>query len=291
MIGAFRPVIGRRPSAFVGSETVQSMTIDLNGYDLTLTAASMTIKNGFDLEICNGYLDLQGPVSQYSNFAIESNSSLSLNSVSLSSTGSVLYPRGDAATVCVNDSYIFTSGGYIIATNAASVENYNVSIIVKDSHLVCESTTVLLNVAGSLDISNSILEGELQCLIVRAGSANVSNTLFMFTPPDEDWIDTFLFRWSSGNCMTVSAIVVGNLNSTAYVADATLDLNNCELITGKDLDRSIVVAQDSKNGMIAKVTLSDNDGFDNIYTNNGSELTAVSSDVGEITMPVVTESA
>ncbi|WP_400225116.1 hypothetical protein [Methanomethylophilus alvi] len=91
--------------------------------------------------------------------------------------------------------------------------------------------------------------------------------------------------------MTVSAIVVGNLNSTAYVADATLDLNNCELITGKDLDRSIVVAQDSKNGMIAKVTLSDNDGFDNIYTNNGSELTAVSSDVGEITMPVVTESA
>lgn len=161
----------------------------------------------------------------------------------------------------------------------------------KDSHLVCENTTVLLNVAGSLDISDSILEGELQCLIVRAGSANVSNTLFMFTPPDEDWIDTFLLRWSSGNCMTVSAIVVGNLNSTAYVADATLDLNNCELITGKDLDRSIVVAQDSKNGMIAKVTLSDNDGFDNIYTNNGSELTAVSSDVGEITMPVVTESA
>ena len=142
-----------------------------------------------------------------------------------------------------------------------------------------------------MDISDSILEGELQCLIVRAGSANVSNTLFMFTPPDEDWIDTFLFGWSSGNCMTVSAIVVGNLNSTAYVADATLDLNNCELITGKDLDRSIVVAQDSKNGMIAKVTLSDNDGFDNIYTNNGSELTAVSSDVGEITMPVVTESA
>lgn len=231
----------------------ENWVIDLNGKKLEYTGvSSVTVSDGSTLTIKNGTLVANGVGTSKMKgtgafLIIQKGCSVELDTVVLKTNGSALYPQGDTARVTVNGSKIYC-GVYAVSTNAATVDNYNVVIELKDSTFTTDtgyengdgdSCPVLINVPGKLTMDNCTVNGTRQGVLVRSGNATITNcTINLKSTQGLDGITgSPLFadngkyenkNWSSGDEVPMGALIVGN-RSKAYQYPATCALTDTKV--------------------------------------------------------------
>ena len=193
-----------------------------------------------NLTIKNGNLALNNAAGQYgtqANIAVETGCSVSLENVTVTAIGAVLYPRGDAASVTVKDCIITTTGAYAIATNAATAGNYNVVISVTGSTLTTGNSTVLVNVPCTLTIEDSTINGAFHSVIARGGNVTIKDSTLDNHIDAATWNslkDYFASRnWSSGNTVCLAALTIGNKHPSSYQYPTHCTLVNTTITVGE----------------------------------------------------------
>ena len=216
--------------------TPAAISIDLGGKTLTVSAeasASIEIIDGQNLTIKNGTFKAENilTASAQSHFAIESGAVMTLNNVTATGNAVFFYPKGDATAVNIIDSEV-TTGTFVVSSNAATVENYGVVINIENSTLVSETAAaVLINVAGTLNISDSDITGVDQGVVVRAGTAVLDNVNVTAVYNDANLkanVKDCMINpssWKDGNWLAGGALVVGDISATAYNASAIVTVN------------------------------------------------------------------
>ena len=216
--------------------TPAAISIDLGGKTLTVSteaSASIEIIDGQNLTIKNGTFKAENilTASAQSHFAIESGAVMTLNNVTATGNAVFFYPKGDATAVNIIDSEV-TTGTFVVSSNAATVENYGVVINIENSTLVSETAAaVLINVAGTLNISDSDITGVDQGVVVRAGTAVLDNVnvtaVYNDTNLQGNVKDCMInpSSWKDGNWLAGGALVVGDISATAYNASAIVTVN------------------------------------------------------------------
>lgn len=223
--------------------------IDLNGQELKIGGTTPIVLNSSkSISLKDGTLVLENQNSRRVGIAICEGGNLELNDVNMTATDvSMVVDKGtNKATVDIIDSVITSTDNYILSTNAGNPETgANVVINIKNSTLIAQnsdSTAVLMNVPGTLNIEDSHLEANRQGLIVRCGNATVKNstvksnvTTDVIQQNSWDYYDNN--KWGSGNEVPVAAVVVGNRGAEgaiSYPHDATLTSINSSFITASN---------------------------------------------------------
>lgn len=224
--------------------------IDLNGRELKIGGTTPIVLNSNkSISLKDGTLVLENQNSRRVGIAICEGGNLELNDVNMTATDvSMVVDKGtNKATVDIIDSVITSTDNYILSTNAGDPETgANVVINIKNSTLIAQnsdSTAVLMNVPGTLNIEDSHLEANRQGLIVRCGNATVNNstvksnvTTDVIQQNSWDYYDNN--KWGSGNEVPVAAVVVGNRGAEgaiSYPYDATLTSTNSSFIIANNL--------------------------------------------------------
>lgn len=224
--------------------------IDLNGQELKIGGTTPIVLNSSkSISLKDGTLVLENQNSRRVGIAICEGGNLELNDVNMTATDvSMVVDKGtNKATVDIIDSVITSTDNYILSTNAGNPETgANVVINIKNSTLIAQnsdSTAVLMNVPGTLNIEDSRLEANRQGLIVRCGNATVNNstvksnvTTDVIQQNSWDYYDNN--KWGSGNEVPVAAVVVGNRGAEgaiSYPYDATLTSINSSFIIANKL--------------------------------------------------------
>lgn len=223
--------------------------IDLNGRELKIGGTTPIVLNSSkSISLKDGTLVLENQNSRRVGIAICEGGNLELNDVNMTATDvSMVVDKGtNKATVDIIDSVITSTDNYILSTNAGNPETgADVVINIKNSTLIAQnsdSTAVLMNVPGTLNIEDSHLEANRQGLIVRCGNATVKNstvksnvTTDVIQQNSWDYYDNN--KWGSGNEVPVAAVVVGNRGAEgaiSYPHDATLTSINSSFITASN---------------------------------------------------------
>ncbi len=210
------------------------LEINLAGYTLTITNPGVEVgvqtEQNADITIRNGKIVAQEQNDGgHSLFAPKSEASFTLDHVTLTTNGTGIYAAGSATAVNVNNSTI-NAGGYAIGTNATAdtdgdlVYSDNVKINVNNSTLNAP-IGALINVPGSLDISDSKITAQYQGVIARGGSTTIDNTaISLSSVTDADEYEKYESQpWEDGNKVPMGGIVVGNrANSYKYAASCTV---------------------------------------------------------------------
>lgn len=224
--------------------------IDLNGRELKIGGTTPIVLNSNkSISLKDGTLVLENQNSRRVGIAICEGGNLELNDVNMTATDvSMVVDKGtNKATVDIIDSVITSTDNYILSTNAGNPETgADVVINIKNSTLIAQnsdSTAVLMNVPGTLNIEDSHLEANRQGLIVRCGNATVNNstvksnvTTDVIQQNSWDYYDNN--KWGSGNEVPVAAVVVGNRGAEgaiSYPYDATLTSINSSFIIANNL--------------------------------------------------------
>lgn len=213
------------------------LELDLNDYTLELTSASSShIANNSDVTIKNGTIAASGMEGAASHIVLGADSMLTLDSVNYTATGTAIWASGANAKIVVSDSTIASdlkTGGYAISTNASLNQDQtghlydNIVMELSNSIFSALGAAIMLNVNGTLNASKCSFIGEAQGIILRAGTANITDCT-LGTSGDEvvisDYESFLTGDWKSGNNVPCAAIVVGNRNGT-YFADAVCNLS------------------------------------------------------------------
>ena len=224
--------------------------IDLNGQELKIGGTTPIVLNSSkSISLKDGTLVLENQNSRRVGIAICEGGNLELNDVNMTATDvSMVVDKGtNKATVDIIDSVITSTDNYILSTNAGNPETgADVVINIKNSTLIAQnsdSTAVLMNVPGTLNIEDSHLEANRQGLIVRCGNATVKNstvksnvTTDVIQQNSWDYYDSN--KWGSGNEVPVAAVVVGNRGAEGAIStpyDATLTSINSSFIIANKL--------------------------------------------------------
>ncbi len=249
------------------NETVtltKNASIDLKGY--TLTAKHLILdestNNAYEVKIENG--TIEGDVIEGNLFNINNNATLILDNVTIdytspgSGAGICFYEGAQNATLEVNNSTIKIIGGFGIGTNAKK-GNDTVSIKVENSTVITDTknednTAILFNVPTDLTISNSTISGERQGVIVRGGTATISNSTIISSGTTTNYYDSGDYvnsNWGSGNEVPLAALVVGN-RSGSYQYKTNVELKDVELSTPYEntVRKSIYVYQNDTTNTV-----------------------------------------
>jgi hypothetical protein len=284
---------GTQKSEIAGSYNV---TYDLNGNNLTYTGA----ENKSWVEKTSGYVytETGAIVSNGDVLTIEDSTKAGtterggkfLYEGTLVSSSVVLCPESSGAVNASNVTFDFGKAGgffpknnatavtitacdvtadtYGVGTNAAKLDNYGVKITIKDSKITSTGTLgvgAMINVAGTLDIENSEIDGGNQGVIVRAGTATIKNTKITtrgeYAGGTKDnvfynGIQRWRATWSSGTCVPAAALTIGDkqgTGSTTYAADAIVTLENVTL-TGENSFPALYVSGKTANKTTVTVT-------------------------------------
>lgn len=218
------------------------VTVYLNNKTVTSTQTQNTTVNGYStLNLVYGSLVFNNMEAVHAASLLPiTGSTVTLNNVKLTSNGTALYPRGDAARVEVVNSEI-TAPVYAVGTNAGEVDNYNVEIYIYGSTLktyykdtTSGSITVFVNVPCSLTIENSYIYGVQNAVMVRCGTATIKNST-LSTPNGVSLDDINLeATWSSGNEVPFGTLLVGNGTTTSYQNAATVTVENTTITSDNE---------------------------------------------------------
>ena len=223
--------------------------IDLNGQELKIGGTTpIALNNNKSISLKDGTLVLDNRNGRRVGIAIFEGGSLELNDVNMTTNEvSMVVDRGtNNATVDIIDSVITSTDNYVLSTNAGDPETgANVVINIKNSTLITQisdSTAVLMNIPGTLNIEDSHLEANRQGLIVRCGNATVKNSTVKSNATtnmiqQNHWDKYDNNKWESGNEVPVAAVVVGNRGAEgaiSYPHDATLTSINSSFITASN---------------------------------------------------------
>ena len=221
-------------------------TIDLNGFTLTSEfevnksngPSIETIKSGQVLTIRNGNLNTKA--ASITNSCIDGydGGTINLENIIYTTNGSGVYLQGEKATANIIGSVI-NSNGYCVTTNAGDKKNYGVVYNLKGSTFNGGNgendagTAILVNVPGIYTIDNCKIQGYLQGLVVRGGTATISNTTITNTLSSSDLLNYFDNRnWGSGNMVNLAVLTVGNKAPGSYQYSTNVELKNTKLING-----------------------------------------------------------
>lgn len=201
------------------------VTVYLNNKTVTSTQTQNTTVNGYStLNLVYGSLVFNNmeAVNAASLLPI-TGSTVTLNNVKLTSNGTALYPRGDAAAVNVFNHSVVEGGAFAIGTNAGSTNNYNVIVTIKDSTVKTEldgettggGTAILFNVPGTLNVENSTVAGVQNAVAARVGTVNIKNSTLTTTEQQlYPNFDSFMVganaEWGTGNAFPYATLLVGN---------------------------------------------------------------------------------
>lgn len=218
------------------------VTVYLNNKTVTSTQTQNTTINGYStLNLVYGSLVFNNMEAVHAASLLPiTGSTVTLDNVKLTSNGTALYPRGDAARVEVVNSEI-TAPVYAVGTNAGEVDNYNVEIYIYGSTLktyytdpTSGSITVFVNVPCSLTIENSYIYGVQNAVMVRCGTATIKNST-LSTPNGVSLDDINLeATWSSGNEVPFGTLLVGNGTTTSYQNAATVTVENTTITSDNE---------------------------------------------------------
>lgn len=235
------------------------VTVYLNNKTVTSTQTQNTTINGYStLYLVYGSLVFNNmeAVNAASLLPI-TGSTVTLDNVKLTSNGTALYPRGDAAAVNVFNNSVVEGGAYAIGTNAGSTNNYNVIVTIKDSTVQTKfdgettggGTAILFNVPGTLNVENSTVAGVQNAVAVRGGTAVIKNST-LTTAEQQLYpnFDSFMTGenavWGSGNAFPYATLLVGDRNTKAYNYSAFVTLVNTEIKSGNAEVPTVYIWQD-----------------------------------------------
>lgn len=221
----------------------EDVDVNLNNKTLTVTAKKdIVVGEGETFKLENGTVNFVDGPAYSSALTVAESGEVTISNVEMNmGKQSILVKENtDDAVLNIVDSNI-TANPYCISTNAAvNSTGSDVVINVKNSVLTTtesDSTAILFNIPGTLNIEDSKLDGGRQGLIVRCGTATVKNSEIKSRAVSSDsYFDKYLTgTWGSGNEVPVAALVVGNRSSAkAYPYDATCTVENTALtIAGK----------------------------------------------------------
>ena len=226
--------------SLIDIEEGKEVNIDLDGHKLAFEAGTAIDATKSTLSIVNGTIEannMEKPT--HSIFNAGENGTVTLDGVTLNTNGSGIGPGTgvDNSTVIVRNSTL-NCGAYALSTNASSAGD-NVVMIVENSTLKA-NTAVCVNVPCSLTIDGCTIEGDTQGMMLRGGTAYVSNTTITLTTDGEynseeeaqaiaDYFNSS--NWGSGNMVNVAALTLGNKGGNAYQYPTVIDLKNTKLET------------------------------------------------------------
>lgn len=235
--------------------------IDLNGHTLTYNSKSaITIGDGQTLSFIDssvsgaergGTLALTGVTSTSAAINPQKNGTVNVSNIDVTCTGSAFYPRGDAAAVNITNCDV-TAAVYCVATNAATVDNYDVVITLSGSTFVAnaadkDNCPIMINVPGTLNMDSCKVTGDRMGVLVRAGDANITNCEISMTGTYED--DNGYESstpWGSGNEVPMAALVVGS-QTQAYKADANCNITNTTINAPEDNAKPAIYVSSNNN--------------------------------------------
>ena len=235
--------------ADVSTDTLKSgVTYDLNGHTLTYTSA-MTVENTaaptsfIDASVLGakrgGTLKMTRTSGGISAFTVSAGATFNAQNIRIESTRCEgIFPQGKGATLNITNCDM-KANWYCVGTNAGNLANYGVIINLKGSTfssvgtLAVDGTAVYINVSGKLNIDDCELTAPRQALMVRAGTANITNSTLKTTGNYGNKEQYYTGNWKTGNEVPAAALVVGNYvdgAANSYVADAVVTVENTELI-------------------------------------------------------------
>lgn len=219
----------------------KEVALDLNNCTLTLTG-TMSTKGTSSLTLINGTVKSPGTyvVNKYLVSA-SAGGSVALENVVMESVGAGIgiEPNGDPGKVTVRNSKI-TAYSYAVGTNAKS-PIYNAEIELINSQLVGMSA-VLMNLPSKIIVSKCVLQGSMQAMILRAGTAEITDSQLKLVydrsngegDKPEDAEDKYIDDWLTGNAVPLAALTVGNDNSDGYLFKTELSLENVDIISSEE---------------------------------------------------------
>ena len=193
--------------------------IDLNENTLTMNnlsaSSAVTVSGGEELSIRNGSVIANTKEVENGVFNVTSGGVLNLHDVQYTTTGTGIYPRGDAAQVNISDSVI-TANGYCVSTNAATADNYDVVVNITDSELNAidepngAGTGILMNVPGELNVIDTAINSRWQSIIARGGTVLIEGCTLTNVYEDAAYLHYYDETWYSGNGVNLAVITIGN---------------------------------------------------------------------------------
>ena len=241
------------------------ITYDLNGYKLTYSGSTHVVGVGKTLTFMDssvtgnargGTLELSGVTGTTAAINPQRGATLKVSNIKVTCTGSAFFPQGDAAEVDVTACDV-TAPIYCVGTNAGSTNNYNVVITLKNSTFVSntadgDNCAVMINVPGTLNIDNCTITGDRQAVLVRAGTAVITNSDIKTTGKfNEASTKYHSDAWKSGNEVPAAALTVGNYQNgpaSAYLAEAKVTVTNTKLTAENSVPAIYTDANDTYKG-------------------------------------------
>ena len=247
-------------------DTLQDdMTYDLNSHTLTYVGGTHQVAEGKTLTFMDssvtgnargGTLELTGVTGTTAAINPQKGATLKVSNITVTCTGSAFFPQGDAAEVDVTACDV-TAPIYCVGTNAGSTDNYKVVIKLKDSTFVAaaqdgDNCAVMINVPGTLNIDNCTITGDRQAVLVRAGTATITNSDIKTTGKYAKAASQYHEEaWKSGNEVPAAALTVGNYQNgpaSAYLAEAKVTVTNTKLTAEHGVPAIYTDANDTFKG-------------------------------------------
>ena len=245
----------------------KNLIIDLNNHVLTNNAGCITVNTGVELKFKNGTLKMPNTGSWRVAVQILDKAGFSFDNVifEVHDKAYGIYPAGNAAYVNILNSTVKVGVG--LATNASVDKNgeYKDSkIAIDSSKIISNEIAVWINVPGDLVINNSYIEGRTQGVMVRAGTAKVSDSEIVATLSGSDCTLDFKATeaWADGNNVMCGALIVGDWNN-GYKANAVCELSNTKIrTTNTSWGRALIVLSQD-NGFETKLIYDSDCNLDN----------------------------
>lgn len=240
-------------------------SIDLNGKTLT-TSGMITVPERGNVTITGGELEMDN------SFSVKTGSVLVLDDVDIKAPEGetltyAIYPSGDASRVDIKDCTIDAVIG--VSTNANGTASDHVVVNVSNCTFGSAEKPVTVglwvNVRGEMNVYNTTIYADGQCVMVRGGEAYLDNCNLIYKNTEAyveqsaqvDIVnktkeENKLYRWGEGNQIQHAALVVGDFapysspTQSRYHVDATCTLKNVT-ITVPTGHPQIYLSQDSGN--------------------------------------------
>lgn len=244
------------------SGTGKNIAIDLNGGKLTGGYYALNIPVGATLELVNGSLEMDEFEVSESAIVGQSASRIIMRNMTVTSTGSAIFPEGTASEIVLDGCTIIAEGPYGVATNR-STSNL-IKIVIKDSYIESQfSTGLFINTLADVNVENSTIVGVVHGIVCRAGHIKVSNSTIKATDTEPGIYSYKNFNsgrpnWITGNAIAAGVITIGDYsNGNSYSGDAVCTLVNTKLVTSdSDIIPEVVLAA-RLDDKVASITYDD----------------------------------
>ena len=238
----------------ISFESGKTYDIDLNGNVLLLksdtTEVPFVVPEGSTITLSNGELnlDINLPSSDKAAISVEKGGTFTLDNVDYSTEMTGILIDDDSSALNILDSSITTEKGYAVGTNASG-NPVDLVINIRGSELLAKQCCALLfNINGTLNISDSYIEAGAQAVIVRGGTANITDSV-LYTNCEDPYTayePYFESNWKTGNALQYGTLIMGN-TTTGYDYPTTVTVDNNTRISIKEGPMPAVYAAASNN--------------------------------------------